>query len=71
MALLKNYKNLVKNFKIKSFFKINLSLKVIKKLNKNIQARYFWQHVLSLDATEKKLKDDINKKLIFGITKEL
>ena len=33
MALLQNYKNLVKNFKIKSFCKINLSLRVIKKLN--------------------------------------
>ncbi len=33
MALLKNYKNLVKNFKIKSFCKINLFLRVIKKLN--------------------------------------
>jgi len=33
LALLQNYKNLVKNFKIKSFCKINLSLRVIKKLN--------------------------------------
>ena len=40
-------------------------------LNKHIQARYFWKHVLSLDAAEQKLKDNINKKLIFGITTKL
>jgi len=40
-------------------------------LNKNIQARYFWNHILKLDGTEQKLKDDIRKKLIFGITKKL
>ena len=40
-------------------------------LNKDIQARYFWNYVLKLDTTEKKLKDIINKKLIFGITKKL
>ena len=40
-------------------------------LNKNIQARYFWKYVLSLDDAEKKLKDNISKKLIFGINKKL
>jgi len=40
-------------------------------LNKNIQARYFWKYVLSLDKVEKELKDNINKKLIFGITRKL
>ena len=40
-------------------------------LNKNIQARYFWNYVLKLDETEQKLKDSINKKLIFGVTKKL
>ena len=40
-------------------------------LNKNIQARYFWNYVLKLSNTEQKLKDNINKKLIFGITKKL
>ena len=40
-------------------------------LNKNIQARYFWKHVLGLDDAEKKLKDNISEKLIFGITKKL
>lgn len=36
-------------------------------LKKNIQARYFWKHVLSLDTTEDELKKKINDKLIFGI----
>ena len=40
-------------------------------LNKNIQARYFWKYILKLDGTEQKLKDTINKKLVFGITKKL
>jgi len=40
-------------------------------LNKNIQARYIWGYILKLDETEQKLKDTINKKLIFGITKKL
>ena len=40
-------------------------------LNKDLQARYFWKYVLSLDKVEQKLKDNINKKLIFGITKKL
>ena len=40
-------------------------------LNKNIQARYVWNYVLKLSNTEQKLKDNINKKLIFGIAKKL
>ena len=40
-------------------------------LKKNIQARYFWKHVLNLDDTEQKLKNNISKKLIFGITTKL
>ena len=39
-------------------------------LNKNIQARYFWNNVLKLEA-DQKLKDSIRKKLIFGIQKKL
>ena len=39
--------------------------------NKYIQARYIWNHVLSLESTEKKLKDDISKKLLFGIPRKL
>ena len=40
-------------------------------LNKNMQARYFWKHVLSLDTTDQELKDKINKKIIFGVNKKL
>ncbi len=40
-------------------------------LRKTIQARYIWSGVLRLDKTEKKLKDEVNKKLIFGITNKL
>jgi tetratricopeptide (TPR) repeat protein len=38
-------------------------------LNKNIQARYIWSNVLKLKGTEEKLKGDIKKKIIFGITR--
>ena len=40
-------------------------------LNKNIQARYIWGNVLKLNEAEEKLKDDVRKKLIFGISREL
>ena len=40
-------------------------------LEKNIQARYFWKHVLNLESTEKDLKENVKEKLIFGITKKL
>ena len=40
-------------------------------LNKKMQARYFWKYVLSLEDVEKKIKDNIDKKLIFGINEKL
>jgi len=40
-------------------------------LNKNIQARYFWNYILNLDDSEQKLKDTVSEKLIFGINKKL
>jgi tetratricopeptide (TPR) repeat protein len=40
-------------------------------LEKNIQARYFWKHVLSLDDTEMELKTNIRKKIIFGVEESL
>ena len=40
-------------------------------LNKSIQARYVWSYVLKLDGVEKKLRDLVYKKLIFGINKKL
>ncbi|MBA1338513.1 MAG: Tetratricopeptide (TPR) repeat [Pelagibacterales bacterium] len=36
-------------------------------LSRSIQARYFWNYVLKLDAAEKNLKEITNNKLIFGI----
>jgi len=39
--------------------------------NQNIQARYFWKHVLNLENTKKELKESVNKKLVFGISKKL
>ena len=40
-------------------------------LKKTIQARYIWGNVLKLDKVEQKLKDEVSKKLIFGITNKL
>jgi len=40
-------------------------------LKKTIQARYVWNSVLKLDNTEQKLKEEVNKKLIFGLTNKL
>ena len=40
-------------------------------LKKTIQARYIWGNVLKLDKVEQKLKDEVSKKLIFGITHKL
>jgi len=40
-------------------------------LNKNIQARYFWRNILDLNETEEELKDNIRKKLLFGINNKL
>ena len=34
---------------------------------KQIQARYYWKYVLNLKDVEPELKDEIKKKLIFGI----
>ena len=40
-------------------------------LNKNLQARYIWKSILIMKNTEQKLKDSINKKLIFGVNEKL
>ena len=40
-------------------------------LNKDIQARYIWASVLKMEDTEQELKDIIEKKLIFGIKRQL
>ena len=38
-------------------------------LNKQIQARHIWNNILLFKGTEKELKENIKKKLIFGIEK--
>ena len=37
------------------------------KLDRKIQARYFWESVLSLEETEDEMKIDIRDKLIRGL----
>ena len=37
-------------------------------MNSNkLQARYYWNYVLKLEKTEKKLKKKIKQKLLFGL----
>ena len=40
---------------------------ILWKLNRKIQARYFWQYVLKLEETEDEMKKNIKEKLIDGI----
>jgi tetratricopeptide (TPR) repeat protein len=40
---------------------------ILWKLNRKIQARYFWQNVLKLEETEDEMKKNIKEKLIDGI----
>ena len=40
---------------------------ILWKLNKNLQANYFWNYVLNLESTENEMKEKIKKKLLFGI----
>ena len=35
--------------------------------NKKLQARYYWNYVLKLEKTEKKLKKKVKQKLLFGL----
>ena len=37
------------------------------KNNQKIQARYYWNYVLSLKTTDEKLKKTIKNKLLFGL----
>ena len=37
--------------------------------NKKIQARYYWKYVLTLEDTEKDLRQKIKNKLLFGLEK--
>ena len=40
---------------------------ILWKLDEKIQARYFWNSVLSFDDTEDDMRENINKKLITGL----
>jgi tetratricopeptide (TPR) repeat protein len=40
---------------------------ILWKLNKNLQANYFWNYVLNLKTTENEMKDEIKTKLILGV----
>ena len=40
---------------------------ILWKLDQKIQARYFWNSVLSFDDTEDDMRENINKKLIIGL----
>jgi tetratricopeptide (TPR) repeat protein len=40
---------------------------ILWKLNRKVQARYFWKNVLTLDETDEVLKKDIKNKLIQGL----
>ncbi len=37
------------------------------KMGKDIRARYYWNHVLRLETTEKELKNKVKDKIIFGL----
>jgi len=37
------------------------------KLNRKIQARYFWKNVLSLDDTDEEIRENVNIKMIEGL----
>jgi Flp pilus assembly protein TadD len=40
---------------------------ILWKLNRKIQARYFWNNVLSSDDTEEELREKVNIKIIEGL----
>ena len=40
---------------------------ILWKLNRNIQARYFWNYVLSLDNADEEIKQKINIKILEGL----
>ena len=42
---------------------------VLWRLNRKIQAKYFWESVLDLEDTEEKMKKDIFFKLLNGLKK--
>ena len=43
---------------------------ILWKLNKNLQARYFWKQALNLEKKDKEFMDTVGQKLIFGLLDE-
>ena len=41
---------------------------ILWKLNRKIQARYFWKNVLSLEDTDEDIRKNIQLKMIDGVT---
>jgi hypothetical protein len=42
---------------------------VLWKLNKKLQAKYYWQAVLGLEETEEEMKSQVKSKLLEGLEK--
>ena len=42
---------------------------ILWKLNRKLQAKYFWKNVLNLEDVEEKMKKNILKKLLKGLDK--
>jgi tetratricopeptide (TPR) repeat protein len=40
---------------------------ILWKLDRKIQARYFWKNVLSLDDTDEEIRENVNIKMIEGL----
>ena len=42
---------------------------ILWKLDRKLQARYFWKNVLRFDDSDEKLKKKVNNKLVEGLKK--
>ena len=42
---------------------------ILWKLNRKIQARYYWSNVLKMENAEKEMIDNINTKMVKGLQK--
>ena len=40
---------------------------ILWKLNRKIQARYFWGYVLTLDDSDEKMKKSVSEKIVNGL----
>ena len=41
---------------------------ILWKLDRKIQARYFWQYVLKLDETSDEMKEEVSRKILNGLS---